>query len=642
MPAANIKTHKNNAEHASPNNVSQKSDPVKHNFSYFSVIDLYNKQEYSIIILVVGFYTCRNHQMLCFFILSKKVRLIYIMKRSIPVFIALCMIVTCLQAAPVHRAAAAGGSSALHLPGEDLEVAEGWDIYKAGQKLTHPVTVAVIDTGIDVDHPDLASHIWTNSREIPDNGIDDDSNGYVDDIYGWDFYNDDNTVYDCEYTDDREYHSLASDCDDHGTHVAGIIAAAGNGTVKVSGLASVGDVRIMTLKIHGGRNRKGKLSDAIKAIKYAESMGALVCNISWGTYTYSDALASAISHSGMLFVCAAGNDGTDNDSRPIYPASFGFPNVISVGFTDHDGELTYSSNYGKNTVHMMVPCTDVTSTVVGGYGCMGGSSMAAAHVSAIAALLYAYADHTWAASVKSIILNNTIHMKDLELFSQSGGIPSLKKTLQNVGELAADTVPPSMELSVGYDENGIALNFTTHDEGGSGVCRINYLVGSRTAGDFNRGTVGMVVENDHAYLSKGGTYSFFVQDAAGNSTVYTLPIMDDVVRPVISGITMNSASDTGEIVISANVSDLHSGVRSIKYMRGIHEASDFRRSGSGTVVEADEDGNVTFAVPEQGTYTIYVSDYRGNQVTATIRAYNRPYSGTQAWGSTQTTVSLRR
>ncbi|MCR5684455.1 MAG: S8 family serine peptidase, partial [Lachnospiraceae bacterium] len=386
------------------------------------------------------------------------------------------MIVTCFPSHTAYGAGKGGSLASSHFPGEDLEITEGWEIFKESAKPHHPVIVAVIDTGIDVNHPDLASHIWTNKAEIPDNGIDDDGNGYIDDIYGWDFYNDDNTVYDCEYTENGEYHSLASDCDDHGTHVAGIIAAEGTGSddILISGLAGVGEVSIMTLKIHGGKNRKGKLSDAIKAIKYAEAMGASVCNISWGTYTCSDALASAIEHSRMLFVCAAGNDGTDNDDHPIYPASFGFPNIISTGFTDHDCELTYSSNYGKNTVDIMVPSTDIMSTVVGGYGCMGGSSMAAAHVSAIAALIYAGSDHTWAASVKEVIMNSINTREYLDLFSVSGGIPSLKKALTDPAGTGSDFLPPTLELNIGYDENGISLSFVPRDEGGSGVCRINY------------------------------------------------------------------------------------------------------------------------------------------------------------------------
>jgi subtilisin family serine protease len=213
------------------------------------------------------------------------------------------------------------------------------------------IVVAVIDDGVDFSHPDLNGREWTNPNETPANGKDDDGNGYVDDVYGWDFRNNDSTVYD--------------PLDQHGTHVAGTIAASANGE-GVVGVAP--NVKIMALKFldassSDGLGAEGTTSDAIKAIEYAKKMGARISNNSWGGDPNSEILKKAINDSGMLFVAAAGNDGRDTDSSPFYPASYApdNDNILSVAAINNQGNLASFSNYGKNSVDISAPGQSILS-----------------------------------------------------------------------------------------------------------------------------------------------------------------------------------------------------------------------------------------------------------------------------------------
>ncbi|WP_318506997.1 S8 family serine peptidase [Bacillus sp. T3] len=241
----------------------------------------------------------------------------------------------------------------LHNTGEygtddiDIDYPEALDTFNANTNKEN-VVVAVIDTGIDINHPDLKNKIWTNSNEIANNGIDDDYNGYIDDINGWDFYHYDNSVFDPQ------------DFDDHGTHVAGTIAGEINNNIGISGIAP--NVKIMPLKFIGP-DGSGYTSDAIEAIQYATTMGVKISNSSWGSSEYDYALENAINNSNMLFVAAAGNEGMNNDYNPTFPASFNSPNIISVAAHDSNGYLANFSNYGQYSVDIAAPGTSILSTV---------------------------------------------------------------------------------------------------------------------------------------------------------------------------------------------------------------------------------------------------------------------------------------
>ncbi|WP_088013987.1 S8 family serine peptidase [Gottfriedia acidiceleris] len=235
----------------------------------------------------------------------------------------------------------------------DVDAPESWTNFSS--KLAKPeaqVVVGVIDTGVDINHPDLAGKIWKNPKEIPNNKIDDDHNGYVDDVNGWDFYNHDNTVYD------------ALDGDEHGTHVSGTIAAAIEGTNLKDNKGVVGvapNVKILPLKFIGPFG--GTSADAIEAIEYAKSMGVKITNNSWGGGEYDPLLEEAIENSNSLFVAAAGNDGMDNDEEGAYPASFESANILSVAAVDNKGNLAPFSNYGADSVDVAAPGVDIISSV---------------------------------------------------------------------------------------------------------------------------------------------------------------------------------------------------------------------------------------------------------------------------------------
>lgn len=256
------------------------------------------------------------------------------------------------------------------VPGVDVGMESFWDQATDCSN----VTVAVIDTGIDYNHPDLASNIWTNPGEIPDNGVDDDGNGFIDDVHGYDFRN-----HDGDPMDDHR----------HGTHVAGTIAAVGNNGTGVSGMCWT--AKIMAVKFLSA-SASGTISDAIAGIEYAVANGAAILNNSWGGGGFDSGLLAAILDSdavGTIFTAAAGNNGADIDVSPFYPAAYDSPNVVSVASIHQDDGLSSFSNYGNNNVDLGAPGSEIYSTLRNGtYGYMSGTSMATPHVSGAAALLW--------------------------------------------------------------------------------------------------------------------------------------------------------------------------------------------------------------------------------------------------------------
>jgi subtilisin family serine protease len=254
----------------------------------------------------------------------------------------------------------------------DIDAPEAWQITTGSPN----VVVAVIDSGVDYRHPDLRNNIWVNQDEIPGNGLDDDRNGYVDDVYGYDFGDND---------------ADPQDTNGHGTHVAGTIAAQRNNGIGIVGVAP--NVKVMPLKVF--KNRDGSLasffSAAVQAIDYAVHNGAKISNNSWGTYEQYYPLETAIARAareGHIFVAAAGNFTNNNDIKPFKPAAYEHTNIISVAATDNRDNLAYFSNYGQRSVDIAAPGMGIYSTLPGGrYGYKQGTSMAAPHVAGAAALV---------------------------------------------------------------------------------------------------------------------------------------------------------------------------------------------------------------------------------------------------------------
>ncbi len=507
-------------------------------------------------------------------------------------------------------------------PGIDIDGPEGWEFYNSDPDPKRSVIIAVIDTGIDYTHPELTDSMWCNYAEIADNGIDDDGNGYIDDFYGWDFYNGDSSI--CHYYYNEQLNANLSsplDCDDHGTHCAGIIAAKANNGIGIAGIASVGDIKLMSLKIHGGPDKKGSISDAIKAIKYAEMMGAEICNMSWGSYTKSTSLYTAIERSRMLFIAAAGNDGSNNDLQPLYPACFELDNIISVGYVDPTGEMAYESNYGAGSVDVVAPSTNVFSTFVGTYSTLSGSSMAAPQVSAIAALLYSCSNGLYASNAREIILAGCKPLDSLKGFV-GAGLPSLLNTLAMKSLLLNDFDAPTAEIHKHYYDNSFLLTMQPEDIGTSGLHLIRYYNGRRTCDDFKNGTSGTVVTDNNVLLSKSGRYTFYISDKAGNYTLKDFMVIEDIIPPAVSScaITVNDSRDT--ITISAGVKDNQSGIKAVRYTKGFYDKADFPFA-SAEEVPVGENGQIMITVHEEGTYTICVTDYRGNKTIKHVMAYIR-------------------
>ncbi|UCD72247.1 MAG: S8 family serine peptidase [Syntrophobacterales bacterium] len=245
----------------------------------------------------------------------------------------------------------------------DIDAPEAWDITTGSAN----IVIAVIDTGVNYNHTDLAANMWTNPGEDPwavptdpatGNGIDDDGNGYIDDWRGWDFLGHKDPILS---PDDNTPDNDPMDQSDHGTHVAGTIAAVGDNANGIAGV--MWTARIMPLRFLNGQG--GTDADAIEAINYAAMMGAHIINASWGGYGYSQALYDAIANSGVLFVAAAANDANDNDGDfKAYPASYDLPNIISVAATDQIDVLADFSNYGATSVDVGAPGVNIYSSIL--------------------------------------------------------------------------------------------------------------------------------------------------------------------------------------------------------------------------------------------------------------------------------------
>ena len=229
------------------------------------------------------------------------------------------------------------GSSGL--PDADIDLPEAWNITTGNDQ----IVVAIIDTGVDLSHPDLYNNIWLNKDEIPDNQQDDDNNGYIDDVVGWDFVDNDN---------------LPDDSGRHGTHVAGTIAAAGNNEIGISGISW--NVKIMVLRFINALNY-GTTSDAVRAIEYANDKGAQVINCSWGSPDFSLSLKEAIRASDALVVCSAGNDGQNIDNQANYPAAHNYSNMLATAASNPNDTLANFSNYSSVSVDVVAPGTNIYS-----------------------------------------------------------------------------------------------------------------------------------------------------------------------------------------------------------------------------------------------------------------------------------------
>ena len=419
----------------------------------------------------------------------------------------------------------AGSIQVQAVPGIDIGLADAWRLYDGGSR---DVVVALVDTGIDYTHEDLVGRIWTNTDEIPGNGIDDDGNAYVDDVYGWNFYSGTNDVY-------------VGTEDAHGTHGAGTIAAnAGNG-VGIAGIVQSDHVKVMAVKALGGSDGSGTTASIIQAIQYAEANGAQICNLSLGSSQNDPALYRTIASSKMLFVVAAGNDGTDLETAPSYPASYDLDNLIAVANIRYDGELDPTSSYGAASVDLAAPGSYILSTTPGNtYSYMTGTSMAAPMVSAAAAMVYSAFPKATLADVKDILLASVHKLDCLTGRTATGGMLDLGAAM--AGDATASTGrawaepdltaytdnPPVISLSLSQWLGRRYLTVQVLDADGD-LLRAAYASGTRTAADFQGGNAGNPISlstwGTATFLVRtGGTYTFYAVDQAGNETVRTVEL----------------------------------------------------------------------------------------------------------------------
>lgn len=329
---------------------------------------------------------------------------------------------------------------------------EAWGLGYTGSR---SVVVGVIDEGMQITHPDLAANIWTNPGEVPGDGIDNDRNGYIDDINGWDFYHGDRTVYDAGE-------------DDHGTHVAGTIGALGGNGAGVAGASW--NVSIIPAKFLGPQG--GYISDAVKALSYLTDLKTrynidlVAVNNSWGGGSYSSAMHAAINRAAkadILFVAAAGNSALNNDATASYPSNYSslqasatesaasYESVIAVASITSTGALSSFSNYGANTVDIGAPGSGIWSTVpTDSYANYSGTSMATPHVTGALALYASYNTTATAAELRTAILGNAKGTTALSGKTVTGGRLSLE------GLFGAATPPPPVVAT--YDPTVVGVS----------------------------------------------------------------------------------------------------------------------------------------------------------------------------------------
>ncbi|NDD93079.1 hypothetical protein EBZ37_13485 [bacterium] len=271
------------------------------------------------------------------------------------------------------------------------------------------------------------------------NGVDDDGNGFIDDVHGWNF---------------AAKSSNSSDDQGHGSHCAGTIGGSGNNSIGVAGVNwQVTMMPVKFLDAQGG----GTLQGAVEAINYARTMGAKIMSNSWGGGGASQALKEAIEKArdaGILFVAAAGNDGTDNDSRPVYPAAYPVENVLAVSAVDNQGGLADFSNFGKKTVHVAAPGVNVMSSTKGSsYRSLSGTSMACPHVSGVGALLLSINPSMSYSELKERIMKTSQPLASVRRKVVSRGMVSAYNAINNIREANPDKrVQCVLNEKLVYDE----------------------------------------------------------------------------------------------------------------------------------------------------------------------------------------------
>jgi subtilisin family serine protease/glucose/arabinose dehydrogenase len=397
--------------------------------------------------------------------------------------------------------------------GVDIKAEAAWDLQIGNRN----VIVADLDTGVDVNHPDLAANVWTNPGEVFSNGIDDDRNGFVDDVHGWNFVSNNNNIL---------------DNNGHGTHTTGTMAAVGNNGIGVVGVAW--QAQIMPVKVLDNTG-SGSFSAIANGILYASRMGAKVANMSFGcegpSSCFSQTIENAINvaaQRGMLIVAAAGNTGANNNSTTSYPCTSTSPNVICVAATDQNDRKPAFSNFGSSTVDLGAPGVNILSTVPtgscevcapSGYRLLSGTSMATPHVTGAAALLFARFQNLTTDQVKSLLLNNVDRIPSLSGITVTGGRLNVVRALQDT---TTPTAPSNLAATpVGSNQVNLAWAASTDDVGVTGY-QLERCPGAGCSNFIQISSPSQTSFIDTG-LSGNVRYSYRVRalDGAGNLSAYS-------------------------------------------------------------------------------------------------------------------------
>jgi len=521
-------------------------------------------------------------------------------------------------------------------PAPGVNAFAAWDVTTGGS------VVAVIDSGIDFSHPDLASQIWTNPGEVPNNGLDDDNNGLVDDFYGWDYHN-----WDADPSDDNG----------HGTHVAGTIAAVANNAIGVAGVAP--GVKIMPLKITDA-NGAAYLHNSIFALMDALIYGADISNHSYGGYYYSPDMAYVIQVAdayGHLVVAAAGNDGSNNDGLSFYPSSYPSANVVSVAAVDQSGNLAGFSNYGASSVDVAAPGIGILSTTLGGgYGTKSGTSMAAPHVAGVAALLRSVSSAS-PSTIRQTLIDSAQPNGGLSGRMVSGGTVDAFEAIRSLDSTPPQlisTTPVNGAVGVPADTNivltfnepvtvaGVASITIHRSEDGSVVETIptaatldpgesSTQVTVNPVGDLpadtgfyvtiDPGAYSDLVGNPYAGITDPATLSFRTADVGEPTLVSSTPVDDATGVPASTNITLVFSEDVnlgeGAITLVAHDGDTVLSTQ-------VFDTAGDRGTGEGQI---GGHGTNTLVVNPTGDLASHTDYYLTIATTAVTDKAGNPYAG---------------
>ena len=419
----------------------------------------------------------------------------------------------------------------------DIDAPEGWDILNDASG----VIVAINDTGVLYTHEDLAANMWVNPGEIPEDGIDNDGNGIIDDIHGFNAI--DNT-------------GNPLDDNGHGTHVAGIIGAVGNNGIGVAGVAW--NVQLMALKFLSASG-SGTLSDIIRCIDYARVNGADIMNNSWGGGGFSNSLRDAIVRArdaGIIFVASAGNEANNNDANPSYPASYDLGNILSVASSTRQNTLSSFTNFGSSTVDLAAPGSDIVSTYNdsdNSYRALSGTSMAAPQISGILALLKAHFPGVNYLGLIDRILAGADSITEMQGTSVTGGHANLQRSL------SLDEVQEFPRIVQGlFDRSAVlgdSVDFSVIATGGEPLAYTWTKDGEVLPGE-NSATLGLT----EISTEQAGIYEVTVSNSAGSTSnkaslfvgVPSTALGEALDDPSINWITLGNAEWTAQTFVTSD------------------------------------------------------------------------------------------